>query len=286
MIPRSYLYVPGDAPEKLAKALTRGADAVIVDLEDAVPPSAKDEARASVRQWLAELSDKPADCEIWVRINPGPLGHTDIASVVSGALTGIMVAKTETADELVAVDQILTEAERDAGLAEGSLGVVPLLESGAAVLRALEIAHAPRVVRLQVGEADLAADLGLSVGPDEREMDHIRSQAVLVSAASGINAPVAPVSTNFRDLELLRTSTQALARRGFVGRACIHPAQIAIANEVFTPTADEVDDARDLVGRFDEAMAAGRGVVLSASGRMVDEAVVRQARRVLQRVRA
>ncbi|MGH3658337.1 MAG: HpcH/HpaI aldolase/citrate lyase family protein, partial [Micromonosporaceae bacterium] len=199
------------------------------------------------------------------------------------AVTGVMAAKTESADELAALDGVLAECEAATGLAAGSVRVVPLLESAAAVLRATEIAQAARVERLQLGEADLAADIGITVGPDERELDHVRSQIVLVSAAAGINPPVAPVSTNFRDLDALRESTRALARRGFLGRACIHPAQVAVVNEVFTPSPDEVDAARDLVARFEAAVADGSGVVLSADGRMVDEAVVRQARRALDR---
>lgn len=284
-IPRSYLYVPGDAPEKLAKALTRGADAVIVDLEDAVPPAAKDSARDAVRGWLADQpAAGPGRPQLWVRVNPGALGHEDARAVVGGALTGVMAAKTESAAELDALDGVLTAAESAAGLPAGAIRLVPLLESGSAVLRAGEIAAGPRVERLQLGEADLTADLGITVGPDERELDHLRSQIVLVSAAARIAPPVAPVSTNFRDLEALRSSTRALARRGFLGRACIHPAQVQVVNEVFTPTAEEVEAARDLIARFDEAVAAGRGVVVSAAGRMVDEAVVRQARRVLQLV--
>jgi citrate lyase subunit beta/citryl-CoA lyase len=104
---------------------------------------------------------------------------------------------------------------------------------------------------------------------------------VLISAAAGIDPPVGPVDTNFRDTEALAESTRAVKRMGYVGRACIHPAQAAIVNEVFTPTADEVAAAKDLIARFDAAMAAGDGVCLDAQGRMVDEAVVRQARRTL-----
>lgn len=284
-IPRSYLYVPGDAPEKLAKALTREADAVIIDLEDAVPPAAKDSARDAVRGWLADQPVAgPGRPQLWVRLNPGTLGHEDARAVVGAALTGVMAAKTESAADLAALDGVLTEAESAAGLSAGAIRLVPLLESGSAVLRAGEIAAGPRVDRLQLGEADLTADLGITAGPDERELDHLRSQIVLVSAAARIGPPVAPVSTNFRDLEALRSSTRALARRGFLGRACIHPAQVQVVNEVFTPTAEEVEAARDLITRFDEAAAAGRGVVVSAAGRMVDEAVVRQARRVLHLV--
>ena len=271
---RSALYVPGDAPDKLAKALDRGADEVIVDLEDAVPAAGKEAARRAVRVWLHDLPN--LDVGVWVRINPGAMRADDVRAVADApALTGLVVAKAETAAELEDLDRVL-----------GSLGssarVVPLIESASAVLRASELAAAPRVQRLQVGEADLRADLGVTLGPDELELLHVRSSIVLASAAAGIAPPIGPVSTNFSDLDVLRHSTEALARLGFVGRACIHPAQVVIANDVFTPSDDEVARARDLLTRFE---AAGSGVALDAEGRMVDEAVARQARLVLARSR-
>lgn len=279
MIPRSYLYVPGNDPAKLARATQRGADALIVDLEDAVPANAKDEARAIVAAWLPEADSDST--EIWVRINPGPLGLLDVAAVAGPNLRGVMVAKTESVAELAAVGAALSAAERSQGLPLDSIGVVPLLESAAALLVAQDIAQVDRVVRLQVGEADLAADLGFTPSADESEWSAIRSQTVVISTAAGISAPVAPVSTNFRDLDAYAESTRALSRRGFVGRACIHPAQVAVANEIFTPTDDELGRARELMRLFDDALSQGVGVIVGPDGRMIDEAVVRQARRVI-----
>ncbi len=281
MIARSYLYVPGNAPDKLAKVLGRGADAVIVDLEDAVPWASKDEARATVAAWLRALDGQTEGVEIWVRVNPGPLGVEDVAAVVAPGLRGVMVAKAESRADLDAIDDALGKAEAREDLDAGSVGVVPLLESASAVLEARAIAAAPRVVRLQVGEADLAADLGRGEDVDDADWAPIRSQAVLGSAAAGISAPVAPVSTDFRDLERFAASTRALARRGYVGRACIHPAQVGVVNDVFTPSEDSLARARALVEVFDQAVAEGRGVVVGPDGRMVDEAVVRRARSVI-----
>ncbi|NUT44994.1 MAG: CoA ester lyase [Thermoactinospora sp.] len=270
---RSALYVPGDQPGKLGKALERGADALIVDLEDAVAPASKDRARAEVADWLRS-APTAGGCEIWVRINPGALGHADLRAVALPAVAGLCVAKTESAAELVAIDELLRDFPW--------IKLCPLLESGAAVLAAAGIARAPRVSRLQLGEADLRADLGVEPGPDERELLWARSQVVLASAAARIGPPLGPVSTDFRDLDRLRASTQALKRLGFRGRACIHPAQVAVVNEVFTPSAAEVERARELIGRFE---AAESGVVLDDAGRMVDEAVIRQARRLLADLR-
>lgn len=279
MISRSYLYVPGNSATKLARSTERGADALIVDLEDAVPASGKDAAREAVATWLADLD--PTGPEIWVRVNPGALGLRDVAAVVGPRVRGFMLAKTESAAEVDDVAELLTLSERRQGLAEGTTGLVPLLESGAAVLAARDIASAARVVRLQVGEFDLAADLGFTVSEDEAEWLPIRTQTVLVSAAARIGPPVAPVSTNFTDLARFEASTRALSRLGFVGRACIHPAQVAVVNAVFTPSADELARARALVQSFDAAVAEGVGVIVGADGRMIDEAVVRMARRTI-----
>jgi citrate lyase subunit beta/citryl-CoA lyase len=272
---RSALYVPGDAEAKLERILERGADEIIIDLEDAVAPKDKDRAREIARVWLHDLPVLD-NVGVWVRVNSGALREADVRAVAGApALTGFMLAKTETVDELLDLDRLLASVGSTAG-------VVPLLESARAILRAGELARAPRVQRLQIGEADLRADVGITPGPDERELLYSRSHVVFASAAAGIKPPIAPVSTNFRDLDAFRTSTVELARLGFVGRACIHPQQVAIANDVFTPSVEEVDVARRLIGRWE---FAGAGVAVDDDGHFVDEAVVRQARLVLARAR-
>ncbi|GIH02388.1 citrate lyase [Rhizocola hellebori] len=271
---RSYLYVPGDAPARLAKAAGRGADALIVDLEDAVPLALKENARHAVADYLRSGGSA------WVRINPGEMGLLDAHEVLGSGLLGLCVAKASL-ESLSTLDRFLSDAERASGIAVGSTRIVPLLETAAALFDALAIARSPRTARLQLGEADLAADLGVSPGPDGRELWWARSQVVAASAAAGIDAPVAPVSTNFTDLAELRLSTIALRRMGFHGRACIHPAQLPVVHEVFTPTAEELAAAHDVLTRFAAAQAAGSAVCVDAHGRLVDEAVVRSARRVV-----
>lgn len=270
---RSYLYVPADAEEKLAKAGRFGADALIVDLEDAVAPDRKQAAREIAAGFVAE----PREQEIWVRVNPGEDALDDVTAVLGRAVSGVILAKTESAGEVDRLAECLAAVEADRGLPQTP--IVPLLESAAALLDAREIARAERVVRLQLGEADFTADVGITSGFEE--LLTARSQLVLVSAAMRLGAPVAPVSTNFRDLEALTEETCRLARLGFFGRGCIHPAQIDVANTVFTPSEDEVAAARDVVDRMTAAVAAGSGVAVDARGRMIDEAVARKARRVL-----
>ncbi|MFD6159851.1 HpcH/HpaI aldolase/citrate lyase family protein [Nocardia sp. NPDC060256] len=269
---RSALYVPGSRPELFDKAMSSRADVVLLDLEDSVPLAAKDRARNEVSAWLGQVrADGP---QIWVRVNPGSIGEADLAAVAVARVAAVCLAKTESAAQVNTAGAVLREFEPR----PGAIRICPLLESAAAVLASREIAAAPRVARLQLGETDLCADIGVDPSPDDRELWAARAQVVLASAAARIAPPLGPVRTDFNDLDALRISTISLARMGFRGRACIHPAQVAIVNEVFTPNVAELEKARDLVARFD---AAG-GEVLDEAGRMVDLAVVRRARRLLE----
>lgn len=268
-LPRTYLYVPGDKPEMLAKSLDRGADAVIADLEDAVPAPAKAEAREVVASFVTENRDR--DVEIWVRINGIPdLLEEDLAAIADlPGLAGVVVAKADSPELLAMVPP--------------HLNIQPLIESARAVLALGEIASVPGVQRLQIGEADLSADLGASFGHADEVMGPVRMQVVVASAAAGLMAPVAPVTTNFRDLEAFERSTLQLRRQGYGARAVIHPAQVEVANRVFTPSDEEVAAARRLL---ETAAAGDTGVFLDENGRMVDEAVLRSARRLTALARA
>ncbi|HEY1617065.1 MAG TPA: CoA ester lyase [Streptosporangiaceae bacterium] len=278
---RSYLYVPGDRADRLAKAASRGADALIVDLEDSVARAAKDQARRTTREWLArQRPGGPA--QLWLRINPD-LADADIGAV-SAAVTGVVVPKAEPG-LLAVIDGLLAGREQALGLDPGLLAVQPLIETAAGLLEVAAVAGAPRVARLGIGEADLAAELGLRPGPAREELAPIRLQVVIASAARGIAAPVGPTATDFRDLGALRTTSEALLRLGFRARTAIHPAQLPVINEVFTPSAAEVDRARALVAALEQAERAGTGVTVAEDGTMLDVAVVRSAREVLARAR-
>jgi citrate lyase subunit beta/citryl-CoA lyase len=282
---RSYLYVPGDQADKLQHALGSGADAIIADLEDAVAPSAKANARRTVADWLATQLDGDHP-ELWVRVNASArLLADDLHAAVGPAVTGICLPKTHAPQQLRSLGELLGAAEREADLVEGSIRVVPLLESAAGILSARAIAQEPRVWQLGLGELDLCAEIGIQPSADERELLPIRVQVVLASAAAGLEPPVGPVSTDFRDLEALRQSTDALRRVGFGSRWAIHPAQVAVINQVFMPTPEQLKAARRLVERYDGALDQGVGVCADEDGRMVDEAVVRAARRTLTRAR-
>lgn len=275
---RSYLYVPGNAADKLAKAHSRGSDALIVDLEDAVPLAEKERARAAVVEWLDDQVQRPDDrgVETWVRINAGSLREVDVVALAGHpALTGLVLAKAEDADEVARVGALLTAS------GDTTTALSPLLETGAAVLDAARIARQERVRSLQLGEVDLAGDLGLEPGPDEAELAPARAHVVMVCAAAGLGAPPGPVSPVTRDLDAFRASSERVRRQGFLGRACIHPAQVEIVHEVFAPTEEDVARARAVLDLVAQAEARGTGVVLDGDGRLVDPAVTGAAHRVL-----
>jgi citrate lyase subunit beta/citryl-CoA lyase len=281
---RSYLFVPGDQPKKLERAARCGADAVIADLEDAVPPSAKTAARRTVAAWIGALTGTSRP-DIWVRVNASQLAAEDARAVIGPCLAGLCLPKVNGPDQLLYLDAVATTEERRAGLTPGSVRFLPLVESAAGILSIQTIATAPRVDRLGLGELDLCGELGITPSQDESELLPIRLQVVLASAAAGLQAPVAPVATDYRDLDALRDSTQALKRVGFGSRWAIHPAQVPIINEVFTPTAAEISAAQHLVEQHQAALAAGQGVFVDDQGRMADEAVIRSARRILAQAR-
>lgn len=272
--PRSFLYVPGNASDKLDKAVERGADALIIDLEDAVPPASKEATRSAVVAWLR---DRPCDpsVELWVRVNPGPLGELDVAALAGiPSLTGVVLAK------VVGIDDVIAAAENLERHGDSATLLMPMIETASAILRVEAIASGPRVAQLQIGEVDLAADLGISVGSDDAEMVALRTAVVVASSAAGIAQPLGPVSRVTADAMLLEESTQRVRRLGFFGRACIHPAQIEIVHRVFTPSESEADEAQTLLAAFERSVAKGEGVFVDEQGLLIDEAVIRAARRV------
>ncbi|MGH9065407.1 MAG: HpcH/HpaI aldolase/citrate lyase family protein, partial [Acidimicrobiales bacterium] len=265
MSARSWLYVPGDQADKLARASERGAEALIIDLEDGVAPSAKARARQVVKGWIHQ-QDPQRGPERWARINGlgGPdsrLPADDVAAVVHPALSGICLPKCERLDQLTELDRLVDRAEWEAGLAPGTVRVSALIESGRGLAASQTLAGGPRVEQLQLGEADLAADVGLHPGPTELELLPARWAVVLASATAGLDPPIGPVATDLGDPSALRRTTEALLRLGFGGRAAIHPDQIPVINEVFTPTAAEVEAAQVLVEGFESARARGHGVI-------------------------
>lgn len=275
---RSWLYVPGDRPERFDKAVAKGADAIVLDLEDAVSLDHKIEARSLVADWVR--NGDHGRVQVWVRVNQGPMGVEDTAAVALPGLMGICVPKVDDPSELTEIDSVLTESEQRLGLPSGHWPLIPLIESAVGITRLSSIVRVPRVIQLQVGEVDLAADLGLG-GDVDLHLAPVRNRIVIESIAAGIAAPVGPVSTEFRDLEAFRSSTRTVIDQGFIGRACIHPDQVTIVNTMCTPSSEEAQEAQDLLDRMQAAVRQGSGIALDAKGRMIDEASARSARRTI-----
>lgn len=241
--PRSLLIMPANRADMLAKAPSYGADALIFDLEDSVPVAEKPKARKLAREFIERHQAKGA---IYVRVNALQTGRLqeDLEAVAVDGLVGIKLPKAESAEAIRAVDAMLTELERSRGLAQGSIGIGPTLESAKGVWFAYEIASAsPRIQSVMPGtaqDADLQADLGYASTPGGNEMlYYIRSRVLLAARAAGVAHVLDGVYANFRDPEGLRISCEAARRLGYRGKQVIHPSQIETVNRVFTPAARE-----------------------------------------------
>ena len=278
VLPRSFLYVPATKPALFDKAAAGATDAVVLDLEDAVPVPLKDEARGAVRSWL-EGGAGSAATQTWVRVDADAL-RDDLLAAVHPALRGVFVAKCSSAS-LADVGRLLDERERVTGMTVGAVQVVGLVESASALLELATMTSLPRLTTLGVGEADLLADLRMTRSPGSTAaLDAVRSQIVVHCAAAGRHAPVAPTSTDFRDLDAFAASSRHLFDLGFRSRTAVHPGQVPVIHEVFTPSTAEVSAAADVVARFE---AAAGGVTTDAAGRLIDAAVVRGARETIER---
>jgi citrate lyase subunit beta/citryl-CoA lyase len=280
VLPRSFLYVPATRPDLFDKAAAGPADAVVLDLEDAVPLTEKPQARRAVHRWLGGRAPSAEGARVWVRVNAPTVGE-DLDAVVHPGLAGVFLA-TCTRAVLEEAANALAALEPARGLPSGAVRAVGLVESAAGLLELGGMAAHERLTAFGIGEVDLLGDLRIIRGDrSEAAVVALRTQVVVHSAAAGLEAPVAPTSTDFRDLEAFAESTRTMVDLGFRSRTAIHPAQVPVIHEVLTPTAEQAAAARDVVRRFE---AAGGGVTTDAEGRLVDSAVVRQARETVARI--
>lgn len=278
---RSFLYVPGDRPEWLDTARAAQPDALILDLEDSVTIERKPLARKAVR---ASLEQSGPGQSLWIRIDTASL--TEDIDVVNSSrlagLAGVVVPKAEPMC-LSRVDELLTRLEGEQGLAIGSLPVIALVETARGLQGIRDIAAAPRVVRLALGEADLAGDLGIQPDADRTELLPARFAVVVASAAAGLHGPLGPVHTVVDDLDGLARTTLQQLRLGFRGRTAIHPSQVVHINAAFTPSASQVTTAKAILDAYRKAVAAGHGAVRGPRGQLLDAATVRSAEEILDR---
>jgi citrate lyase subunit beta / citryl-CoA lyase len=261
MIARSYLFVPGDRPDRYDKALAAGADAVIIDLEDAVPPAEKDSARAALSAWLSP------DKAVLVRVNAAGSEwfERDLAACAAAGVAGVILPKAEKIG-----DDAVSLCRRKV------IGLYPLIETAVGMALVEAVAATPCVQRLMFGTIDFQFDLGID--GDGEELVAFRSRLVLASRLAGIESPVDGPCTSWEDAALLVADSQRARRLGFGGKLCIHPKQVAHVNAAFSPSETEVTWARKVL---DAAQRSG-GAAVALDGRMIDRPVIRKAESIVR----
>jgi citrate lyase subunit beta/citryl-CoA lyase len=287
---RSFLFAPGNVARRVEKALTLEADAVIVDLEDSVATAEK----AATRKAVAAALERPRRPRGYVRVNApsSVFCHGDLVQTLHPRVDGVVLPKVESAADLHAIDWLIWNLERDLGIAEGSLDLIPQIETAAGVQRIDRIVQARnlrpykgpwRVKRVAFGAADYAHELGLTVGPDEAELADARARIVLASRAVGMENPLDSPWFDFKDSAGFARALERSRRGGFQGRLCVHPDQLAPVNAAYLPSADELARAERIVAAFRQAEARGEAAV-QVDGQMVDYPVAYRAQALIDMV--
>jgi len=275
---RSRLYLAGSEPKFFINAALYGPDAIILDLEDSVHPDEKDAARVLVRNALHAVDF--GACERMVRINQLPLGQEDLLEVIPEEPDMILIPKTERPEQVAQVESKINQVSALHGI-ERPVWLMPILESALGIENAMAIAMAaPSVAALTIGLEDYSADLGVAKTSEGRESLYARMRLVNAAKAAGVQA-IDSVFSDVGDIEGLRQWGQKSRAIGFEGMGCIHPAQIPIVHEAFTPTPAEIEKALKIVTAFEEAQQKGLAVV-SLGSRMIDPPVVKRAQRLLE----
>lgn len=269
---RSLLYVPGNTPRFLEKAAGRGADALIVDLEDAVPEAAKTAARDALAEWVPRL--RAGGARVFVRVNTGARQEGDLLAAARAGAEAAYVPKVGSGAEVEAIDRLLSGAG-------SAMALVPLIEDPAGLLEAPAIARGPRVIALSVGGEDLATAMGAEPTPEV-----LRQPKLMVhyaaKAAGRLSFGLIRSTADFGDHEAIRAAGREARAHGFDGATCIHPALVPLLNEAFAPTPAELDWAARVVAAARTEAAAGRGA-FTLDGRFVDAPIVARAETLLQR---
>jgi citrate lyase subunit beta/citryl-CoA lyase len=278
---RSILYVPGNVPKFIDKAHERGADCVLVDLEDSVQPAQKPEARAMLPETMKKVARGGAD--VAVRINrPMRLAVQDIEAAVRPGLSALFITKTESVQHLRLLDEVVTELEKERGLPVGGIGFGAMIEHPRALPHIDDIAeHGPRVISMMLGGEDFALETGSVPGDETLELP--KRLVAFAAQAHGVNMfGILGTVADYSDPEAYKKSAERARRFGFSGGTCIHPGLVAALNEAFTPRAEEVAYARKLIEADKQAQAEGRGS-FSVDGKMIDIPVIERARKLLAR---
>ena len=289
---RSLLFVPGNRTGWLPKARAAGADAAILDLEDAVPASGKLVARAQVTDALAQAATEPAEqagrMALFVRVNPldGWAGAEELRAVVRPGLAGIVLPKVRSAQDVKLADRLLGWCEREQGLPPGRVALLPLLETARGLREAYDIARAAARIAylgaLTAPGGDVERAVGYRWSPEGTETLSLRSRVLLDARAAGVPRPVSGLWTRITDLPGLRSFAEQNRSLGYEGMMAIHPCHVPVINEVFSPGPDELARCAELIAAVEAAQREGTGAV-AFRGEMVDEAMAATARLVLER---
>jgi citrate lyase subunit beta/citryl-CoA lyase len=281
---RSFLFAPGNHARRVEKALTLDADAVILDLEDAVATSEK----KATRDRVAAALGRPRRAALYVRVNAldTEFCYGDLVAVLRRGLDGVILPKLETAAGLASVEWLTSQLEREHGLAAQSIDLIPIIETarGLAGIDAI-LAAATRARRVAFGAGDFTRDVNMTWSRDEAELAYARARIVTASRAAGLEAPLDTVWVDLADEAGLEASARTALGLGFQGKMCIHPDQIAVVNRAFTPSEAEAAFAARVVAAFAQAEAAG-SAAFQLDGKFVDYPIVYRARQVLQQLAA
>ncbi len=278
---RSRLYVPGNNPKMIPPSGLYGADVISLDLEDSVAPDNKIDARMLVAESLKVIDFGPAT-EVTVRINPLStiFGKADIREIVCQRLDGIYIPKVESREDVIQVDELVTELEEKRGIPIGKIKLFATLETAKGIMNAYEIARcSKRLEALTIGGEDLTADIGGERTTDGLAINTSRQLVILAAKAAGLQA-IDTVYADFQDSEGLMAETKMVKVMGYDGKACIHPTQVEVINKAFDPTKEEIVHAVKVMHAIEEAKQRGLGVV-ALGNKMVDRPVAIKAERVL-----
>ena len=276
---RTLLFAPGNHPRRVEKALCLKADAVILDLEDAVAIAEKVETRAIVVDALQ--SERSGLGYVRVNAYDTDFCFGDLLVVVAKGVDGIVLPKVETSAQLRSVDWVVSQLEREKRLPAGGIDIIPIIETGKGVANVHDIASAgTRVKRLSFGAGDYTKDMAMRWTRHEGELAHARAEIAVASRAAGLEAPLDTVWIHIKETDGCIKSAELVCDMGYQGKLCIHPDQVDPVNAVFTPSDDDVDFAEKVVKAFEEAEAQGLASI-QVDGYFVDYPIVDQAQRTL-----
>ncbi|MBI2907696.1 MAG: CoA ester lyase [Chloroflexi bacterium] len=278
---RTIMFVPGNRLNFIEKARTLPADVLCLDLEDSVPFGEKAAAREIVKDNIDGMARRGQ--KVYVRINSGSTGlhRDDLKAVVCQSLDGISVGKAESPDEMLELDIIIQMLERARGLPTGQVKIIPWVETAMGVTRAYEIARATRrIVGIAFGAEDFCLSMGIERTKEAAEQFYARAAVAIAARAAEVLAIDTPYG-DFRDEEGLIRDAKAARQLGFKGKFCIHPTQVEVVNNIFSPSEEEVAYSRRVVEAFNAAMALGHAST-SIDGKMIDVPVAERAKKLLE----